>query len=71
MTEQHHLCAGCGAAGRLPVIVWHRSAEHEDPRPTVRPVFGFYQDQPGRPALLCERCRVVWQRRSRTLVKGA
>jgi hypothetical protein len=46
-------CAGCGAAGRPPTIVWDRSKEPPDV--VLTPAFGWYHD--GRPALLCSDCK--------------
>jgi hypothetical protein len=51
MAELH--CAGCGAPGHAPVIVWERGKEPLGA--VLRCAFGFH----GRPALVCEPCRDV------------
>lgn len=60
-TQAQH-CAGCGAAGHPPVIVWDRSQEPEGV--VLVPVFGFY-DENDRVALLCADCRAKLRRRRR------
>jgi hypothetical protein len=50
---QDQRCAGCGAAGEPPRIVWDRS--QEQPGVVLVPVFGWHAD--GRPALLCASCK--------------
>jgi hypothetical protein len=46
-------CAGCGAAGQPPTIVWDKRAV--PPGVVLVPVFGWHED--GRPALLCPTCK--------------
>jgi hypothetical protein len=45
-------CAGCGAAGHAPTIVYDKAAA---PGVPLTPVFGWHED--GRPALLCPACK--------------
>jgi hypothetical protein len=47
-------CAGCGAEGRTPTVVFDPSKD-ADPRPVLNPVFAWHED--GRPALLCPTCK--------------
>jgi hypothetical protein len=47
-------CAGCGALGHAPIIVWDK--RDQPPGVVLQPVFGFF-DQADRPALLCAGCK--------------
>jgi hypothetical protein len=49
---QAQRCAGCGAAGRPPTIVWDKAAAA--PGVPLVPVFGWHPD---RPVLLCPDCK--------------
>lgn len=53
-------CAGCGCEGEAPKI---RYRAETDPGPVIKPVFGFHLDRPGKPVLLCSKCRNRWLRR--------
>jgi hypothetical protein len=52
-TEQR--CAGCGAAGHAPTIVYDRSKA--PPGAVVTPVFGWLDQD--KPVLLCTDCKTV------------
>jgi hypothetical protein len=59
---QAQRCAGCGAAGHPPTIVWDQV--QAPPGVVLVPVFGWHPD--GRPALLCPNCkRNLTKRRGR------
>jgi hypothetical protein len=49
---QAQRCAGCGAAGHPPVIVYDEAAA---PSVVLTPYFNWHHDR--RPALLCASCR--------------
>jgi len=55
-------CAGCGVKGEQPRIIWQES---DRPDVVIRPVFGWWPDDPGKPALLCDECAAALVRRKR------